>query len=439
MAIHDTGEERTGNNMHPAANQAEPQSPSKTFIQTAATNTCEDLDRWRQITEEEARLVYEMTLRNELSGGTPIVREFEQKWREMTDLKYALTTCNGSSALYCAMFGLGVGPGDEVICPVYTWISTIGPALFLGAKPVFCESDPQTLQIDPEDIRRKITPRTRAIIVVHLWGWVADMDAIMAISRETGIPVLEDCSHAHGARYRGRAVGSIGRVGAWSLQGTKPVSGGEGGVLATNDAQVFDRACFAGQVNRMAGMDLQTSSLEKYQPLGTGMKFRAHPLGIGIALVQLKKLPDLNARRKACVEAIEAGLCRVPCLEPVLTAEGSERGGYYALPVHFRPEKLDGVTRDQFCEAVREEGIPCDGGFYGLLHELPLFAEGYDLFTNNRGALAEDWPGYKKGDFPVTERMFANLVYLPLLSDPAPGAVDRILTALHRAWTKYAA
>lgn len=239
-----------------------------------------------------------MVLRNELSGGTPVVRQFEQVWREMTGLKYCLTTCNGTLAIYSALFGLGVGPGDEVICPTYTWICSISPALLLGARPVFCDSDPATMQLDPADVRRRITSKTRAIVVVHLWGWVADMDAIMTISRETGVPVIEDCSHAHGATYKGQAVGSVGHVGCWSLQGTKPVSGGEGGVLATNNVEIFDRACLLGQVNRMAGMDLQTASYQEHQPLGLGMKTRAHPLGIGIALVQLRKLAELNERRR---------------------------------------------------------------------------------------------------------------------------------------------
>jgi len=406
------------------------------FVQTAATTSIKQLDRWQQITEEEAKIAYEMTLRNELSGGTPVVREFEQKWREMVGVKYALTTCNGTLALYSAYFGLGVGPGDEVICPTYTWICTISPVPFLGAKPVFCESDPETMQIDPDDVRRKITSKTKAIVVVHLWGWVADMDGIMAVSRQTGIPVIEDCSHAHGATYKGRPVGSIGHVSAWSLQGTKPVSAGEGGVLATNDPEIFDRACLAGQVNRMKGMDLQTSSYVKYQPLGTGMKFRAHPLGIGIAMVQLAKLPALNERRRQYVEAIEDGLKDIPGLRPVPTSPGSVRGGYYGFPVHYCPEELGGLPKERFCEALTAEGVPATGSPYELLHRLPIFAEGFDLFTGNRGPLIEGWRGYRDGDFPVSEKKHAGLIFLPVLSDPVPGAVEQILAAIRKVAEK---
>ena len=402
------------------------------FIQTAFPEQPE-LDQWKQITEEEARVVYDMTLKNELSGGTPVVREFEATWRKWTNLEYSITTLNGSSALYSAYFGVGVGPGDEVICPTFTWICTISPAVFLGARPVFVESDPKTLQIDPEDIRRKITDKTRAIVVVHLWGNVCDMDPIMAISKETGIPVIEDCSHAHGATYNGKIVGSIGHVGAWSLQGSKPVSAGEGGIVATNDLEIFERACLAGQVNRIGGIDLISKRYSDLQPLGLGMKFRAHPLGIGIARVQFGKLDQLNQRRKNYVEAVESQLQDLPGLEPVQVYDKAQRGGYYAFPVLHDPKQHNGLSTPDFINMIRGEGLNASSSPYGLLHELKLFAEGFDVFTDNRGPLGDDYKGYKKGDFPITEEFYKHLVFLPILSDPVPGASDKIVDMLKRA------
>jgi perosamine synthetase len=402
------------------------------FIQTAFPQQ-PDLDRWQQITREEAGLAYEMTLRNELSGGTPVVREFEKDWRDWCGLDFSISTMNGSSALYCAFFGLGVGPGDEVICPTYTWICTIAPALFLGARPVFAGSDPQTLQIDPEDVKRKITSRTKAIVAVHLWGNVCDMDRLTAISRESGVPILEDCSHAHGAKYAGRLVGSLGKVGVWSLQGSKPVSAGEGGILATSDPMVFERACLAGQVNRMGGVDLITKTYAYLQPFGLGMKFRAHPLGIGIAAIQFRKLENLNQRRKEFFEAVEERIQRIPGLSPVQVYNQAERGGYYAFPIFYQPGKVGNRSTLELLDLIRKEGLAASASPYPLLHSLPLFAEGFDMFTENRGPLCGDYPGYRSGDFPETEEMFKRLIFLPVLSDPIPGAVDRIEDMLRRA------
>ena len=402
------------------------------FIQTAFPSQ-PDLDNWKQIDEEEARMVYAMTLRNELSGGTPVVREFEKTWREWLGVKYSISTFNGTSALYCSYFGVGLGPGDEIICPTYTWICTIAPALFLGARPVFAECDPETLQIDPEDIRRKITPKTRAIVVVHLWGNLCDMDRIMEISKETGIPVVEDCSHAHGAKYKGRMAGSIGQVGAWSMQGSKALSAGEGGMIATNDAEIFERACLAGQVNRLGGIDLSTEKYADLQPLGLGMKFRAHPLGIGIATVQFKKLQALNLRRKSYVEHVEEHLKDIPGLKPVKVYSGAERGGYYAFPIIYDPAETNGTPTATLIKLIQEEGLNASASPYGLLHGLKLFAKGFDIFTRERGPLCNDYRGYEAGDFPITEEIFQRLIFLPVLSDPVPGAAEKVVEMLKRA------
>ena len=176
------------------------------------------LEQWRQITEAEAQIAYEMTLRNELSGASPAVQEFEQMWRERHHTEYAITLINGTAAIHSAMFGLGLAPVMKSSARRIRGSVRLRPALMLMAKPVFCEIDRRTLLIDAADVRRRITDRTKAIVAVHLWGNVCDMDALMALSDETGVPVIEDCSHAHGASYKGKPCGSIGHVGAWSLK-----------------------------------------------------------------------------------------------------------------------------------------------------------------------------------------------------------------------------
>ncbi len=404
----------------------------KVFTQTAAT-PIEELDTWQQVGEQEAQIAYEMTLKNELSGGTEEVRLFEQEWREMTGLKHAVTVFNGTVSLWSAMYGVYVGPGDEVIAPVNTWICTIAPAMMLGAKPVLADVDPHTLLLDPDDVRKRITPKTKAIVPVHLWGWVCDMDAWMSLSEETGIPIIEDCSHAHGATYRGRPTGSVGHVGCWSMQGSKAVSAGEGGVVATDDDDIIDRACLLGQCNRVVGLDLVTERYEKYQPLGLGIKFRSHPVSIGIARVQLKKLPQLNAGRKAWVDAIEAGIGDIPGIDPIPTAPGSERGGYYGFPVLFQPDQAPGTTRDDYAQALEAHGVPVSTQGYGLLSELPLFNEGFDIYGDGRGPLVEGYTPVSDDDFPGGKELVSRTIFLPKLTAPVEGAAEEVLRRIRAA------
>ena len=410
---------------------------ARTFVQTGAAPLPE-LDTWQQITEDEVAVVAEMTRRNELSGGTPTVREFERRWRGWTGARHAISVMNGTSALYCGYFGLGVGPGDEVICPVNTWICTIAPALLLGARPVFCDVDPETLLLDPRDVERKVTDKTACIVAVHLWGNVCDMEAVQAVARQHGIPLLEDCSHAHGARYRGAMCGTIGTVGCWSLQGTKPVSAGEGGMLATDDTGVFERACLLGQVNRVEGIDLVTPTYQQHQPLGLGMKFRAHPLAIGIAGIQLDKLDALNAQRRDFIRAVEQGLAELAGLRPVKTPAGGERAGFYGFPVLYDGNALAGAPLRAFVDAANALGLNVSTCPYPNLHTLPLFAAGFDIFTRNRGPLsrAGGYTGYCPDDFPNAQHAQEHTLYLPRLSNPVPDAPRVILDTLAKAAEK---
>ncbi len=423
------------------------------------------LDQWRQITEKEAKIAYDMTLRNELFGKSSTVEEFERVWRERHQTKFAMSLINGTAAIHSAMFGLGIGPGDEVICPTYTWMGSITPALMLMARPVFCEVDPKTLLIDVDDVKKRITSRTKAIVAVHLWGNVCDMDALMTLSEETNIPIIEDCSHAHGASYKGKPCGSIGRVGAWSLQGSKAVSAGEGGMLATDDIAIFERACLLGQVNRgidsIGEPELEPTALNytHLPPMGLGVKYRAHPLAIGIASIQLQKLDELNANRRTYIEKITNGLQNINGVCPIDRYEGAESAGYFGFPIIYREEEMHGLSAQVFAHALRKEGVlannntfpllvgdgvpvfsgslPTNSNPYPLLHTLPLFTKGLDIFMNGRGPLCPsemsgDYIGYSVGDLPVTEKVCSQLVFLPLLTKPKPKAADMVLTAIRK-------
>ncbi|MER3406664.1 MAG: hypothetical protein C4289_17090 [Chloroflexota bacterium] len=198
---------------------------------------------------------------------------------------------------------------------------------------------------------------------------------------------------------------------------------------------IFERACLVGQCNRVVGLDLVTARYAELQPLGLGMKLRSHPLGIGIASIQFERLPELNRRRGTYLAEVEAGLAGIPGLRPVKVCPEVERGGFYGSPIHHVPEEMGGASTDEFIAAVRAQGVPARRSGYGLLHELPLFAKGFDIFifTRNRGPLCGDYRGYRRGDFPRTERMLEHLVFLPVLSNPKPEAVSFVLAALRRA------
>ncbi|MBC8228775.1 aminotransferase class I/II-fold pyridoxal phosphate-dependent enzyme, partial [bacterium] len=183
------------------------------------TVTIPQRDGWDQVTEEEIQIVTDMVRRGELSSsGGGVMAEFEKEFAEFMGAKYCLSQNSGTSTLHSAYFAAGVGPGDEVIVPSYTWHATVTPVLHTNGIPVFCEIDPHSLTVDPDDLKKRITPRTKAVAVVHVFGYVANMDAIMEVANEHDLIVVEDCSHAHGAEWDGRKVGTIGHIGCFSLQ-----------------------------------------------------------------------------------------------------------------------------------------------------------------------------------------------------------------------------
>ena len=201
-------------------------------------------DPWPIIDQDQMQAVLELMHSGRISivDGSGPIGEFEARFTRYTGARYGLMHNNGTAALHAGLYAVGVEPGDEVILPSYTWHATAGGVVTANAVPIFCESHPQTLNLAPEDVAERVTPRTKAIVVVHMWGNVADMDRIMAIAREHDLAVVEDCSHAHGATWQGQHVGTIGDVGCFSLQGSKVIVAGEGGILITDNAQFYDRA-----------------------------------------------------------------------------------------------------------------------------------------------------------------------------------------------------
>ncbi len=399
-------------------------------------------DRWEPITDSEIAAVTALLSTRSIGQLYSILEVFEREFADTVGVKYALTHCNGTAALHAAYFAAGIGPGDEVIVPSYTWHATITPSLHCCATPVFAEIDPRNLCLDPEDIARRITPRTKAIVVTHVFGNVADMDAILAVANAHGIIVIEDCSHAHGASWKGRQVGAIGHIGCFSMQASKALSAVEGGVLTTNDPKLFDRALILGGYGRIGSRRIGTEFAE-LKDIGLGLKYRANPLGIAFASAQLKRLAELNEHRTRNADYLNAHLRKVEGIATVEPLPGAKRGGYLELNFRYTGQENWGVSCESFVKAVAAEGarIWLRRGGYGAMHLEPLFND-YDL--SRLGGCFYDWKRHPEGrrprrhepgSLPVTETVVDQLFALPAFALPPTGLLDQYLLAIKKVIT----
>jgi len=392
-------------------------------------------DPWPIIGEEEIQAVIELMRagRVSIADGTGPIGEFEDRFAEYTGAKYVLMHNSGTSALHAGFYAVGVGPGDEVIVPSYTWHATAGAVVTANAVPIFCESDPKTLNLDPDDVANRITPRTRAIAVVHTWGNVADLDGIVEIARQHNLAIVEDCSHAHGATWRDQHVGRIGDVGCFSLQGSKAIVAGEGGVLITDDAQYYERALLLGLHGRIQQDALFDDDRDYH--VGFGLKHRPHPLGAAIVVEQLKHLDEWNASRGANYEYLMDGLRDLPGIGVTETLPQAKRGGYYGTRILYHRELLADVPREGFIEALQAEGVECDMERYGLLHLTPFYRDRQKAYENYVAtALSPTAPRepYRRGDLPVTEGFHERLITLPVFTAPQFDLLDQYINAFRK-------
>lgn len=375
-----------------------------------------DLFRWPLITEEDEQAVLAVLRDGAMSGWT-ITEQFEEEFAAWHGVRFALGHNTGTAALQAAMFGCGVGHGDEILCPSLTYWASAMPALALGASITFCDVDPTTLTIDPGDIEHRITPRTRAIVVVHYCGHPCDMDPIMEIADRHGVAVIEDVSHAHGGLYKGRLLGTLGDVAAFSCMSGKALAIGEGGVLVTNDARIYQRAVAFGHYERHAAV-LQDPELRRLSgiPLG-GHKYRMHQLSSAVGRVQLRHYTERMTEIQAAMNEFWDLLEGVPGLRPHRPPRGeaSTMGGWYAPHGLYRPEELGGLPVARFCEAVRAEGASASPGANFALHLHPVLNEAdvYGHGQPTRNANSERDLRQPPGSLPITEAIQDRVYGIP--------------------------
>ena len=292
-------------------------------------------------------------------------REFENEYAAVLGVTYAIALHNGTQALELALYALGVGAGDEVITTPRTFIASASAAVMRGAVPVMAEVDRDSGNITAETIRAVLTPRTRAIIVVHLAGWPADMDPIMALAREHNLFVIEDCAQAHGAKYKGQHVGTIGHMGCFSFcQDKIMTTGGEGGMLVTHDEALWSKAWAFKDHGKS-----YDAVYHKEHPLGFrwlhesfGTNWRMLEVQAAIGRLQLQKLPAWTAQRQRNASVLAGRFLALPALRVPTVPEGSDHA-QYKFYVYVQPEQLRaGWDRDRIMAEVVARGAPCYTG-----------------------------------------------------------------------------
>lgn len=395
--------------------------------------------RWPAIGPEEEAAVIAALRRGELSvhrrsGG---VESFEEAFRNLHESNWVLSTGSGTAALHAAFFGLDLLSGDQVIAPAYTHLSTVIPLLQAHLVPVLCDVESETGNIDPYAIEQHITNRTRAIVITHQYGHPCDMEPILRIAEAHGLRIVEDCSHSHGARWRGRIVGTIGAAGAFSLQAHKAVVAGEGGVLISDDAKLFERAALLGHFRtRSSASDFSGTGRDRFADSGYGMKNRIHPLGAAVAEVQLRKLTEVNERRAAHHKRLAAILEEAPGIRLSETATDVERGGYFRFLCHLDPDLLGGLTAAAVLRAVHMEGAieVCSGALARPVHTMAIMQTLDDGMVQGgwprKGPHVSHAPVYKLGDFPVAETLSQWSLLIPAFTWESEDVVEQYGLAL---------
>jgi len=324
---------------------------------------------WPIYTQQEARALQKV-LASRNWGGYPfpnkIAEAFAQKFARLHGAKYGLAVANGTVAIEIALKAAGVRPGDEVIVPAYTWEGTVGPILLLNAVPVFVDIDPANYCLDAKLIEKALTPKTRAILPVHLAMRFADMDEICRIAGVHKLVVIEDCAHAHGGKWRHKGAGATGDLGCFSFQSSKLMTAGEGGAVITSNLEFYERAQSFMNCGR-------ASVTDQFKHRLIGFNYRITELQAAILEAQLGRLPKQARVRQANMAHFEKRLRGTAGLGFLERDPRNTRVAAYQYVFKYSPEHFGGIPRAAFLGALQLEGVPCDGLFYEPVYRSALF------------------------------------------------------------------
>lgn len=363
---------------------------------------------WPQWGESERTRVLEVLDSGEWGGFNSVVKEFEAAFAKRHAARHCISAANGTLSLEAALRVVGIGPGDEVIVPPYTFIATANAPRLVGATPVFVDVEPDTYNLDISAVEAAISSRTKAIIPVHFAGLPVDLDALLPLAAKHGLYVIEDAAHAHGSTWRGKPVGALGHIGSFSLQASKNLTAGEGGILLTNDDDLADGLwSFVNQGRSRTGA--------WYEHPNLGSNLRMTGWQAAILLAQLGRFEEQLARRMASARRLHAILEEVDGLEPMRWDERVDSHAHHLFMMRYDAARFDGVARKRFVAALNAEGVPCSTGYAYPLYYQPNLNADYARIT----------------PCPVAEQACKEVIWLAqsmLLA--APDEMDDIAAAL---------
>jgi dTDP-4-amino-4,6-dideoxygalactose transaminase len=397
-----------------------------------------DLFTWPIVTDEDEQAVLEV-LRAGAMSGIELTRQFEAEFAAWQGTQHALAHCNGTAALQAAMWACGLRRGDELICPSMTYWASGLPALTLGATIVWADIQRHSLCLDPADLGKRITDRTKVIVVVHYAGYPADVEAVLRIAEPRAIKVIEDVSHAHGAVCNGRKAGTIGHCAAMSMMSGKSFAIGEGGMLVTDDRQIHERAVAWGHYERTGRMtdDLTLDELKRFGGLPWGgVKHRIHQLSSAMGRVQLRHYDERNEEILRAMNRFWDALEGTPGLIAHRPPPGgdSRMGGWYYARGLYDADALGGLPIERFVEALAAEGVPTDVGCNRPLHLHPMVTEA-DIYGDGRPTIlahADRDVRAPAGSLPVSEATPSFVFGVPWFKQYRPAAIDEHVTAVKK-------
>jgi perosamine synthetase len=363
--------------------------------------------------EEEAQAVSEVIRSGWMTMG-PKTFEFEKEFAKYVGASHAIAVSTGTAALHLALEAAGVGPGDEVLLPTTTFTATAEAVTYLGARPVLVDIDPETMNLDPEDAARRVTPKTKAVIPVHLGGQPCQMDEIAELAGANNLRIVEDAAHALPSEYRGQRIGRISEFTCFSFYATKTLTTGEGGMITTENPAAADRIRLMRLhgIERDAWKRYRSDGSWRYEVLEAGFKYNLTDFQSAMGLVQLRKCDKMREAREKIAQRYSEAFAR---LEELVIPEviPDRRTSWHLYILRLRPARLS-LDRDGFIRSLNEKGIGCS------VHFIPLHLQPY----------YQRVLGYKAGDLPNAERQYNACLSLPIFPDMKDEEIEHVIQSV---------